>query len=145
MEISEQTLRVANRRGATLRAAFPAVLAVRYDARTTRVVIALASGLELAFAPAQVEGLEHARPVDLMSAQISPSGLGIHFPALDADIYVPALLNGFLGSSLWMAAEMGRRGGAVSSEAKAAAARENGKKGGRPRKTPAALPSPHPR
>jgi len=36
------------------------------------------------------------------------------------------------------AAEMGRRGGSKSSEAKAAAVRENGKLGGRPRKTPSA-------
>ena len=36
--------------------------------------------------------------VDLTDAQISPSGLGVHFPKLDADLYIPALLQGFLGS-----------------------------------------------
>ena len=45
-----------------------------------------------------------------------------------------ALLEGFLGSRRWMAAEMGQRGGKATTEAKAAAARENGKLGGRPRK-----------
>jgi len=34
------------------------------------------------------------------------------------------------------AAALGRRGGLAKSEAKAAAVRENGKKGGRPRKSP---------
>ena len=47
--------------------------------------------------------------------EISPSGLGIHFPRLDADLYLPALLEGFLGSRLWMAAEMGKRGGKATS------------------------------
>jgi hypothetical protein len=34
--------------------------------------------------------------------EISPSGLGLNFPALDADLYVPALLQGLLGSQAWM-------------------------------------------
>jgi hypothetical protein len=34
------------------------------------------------------------------------------------------------------AVELGHKGGSVKSEAKAAASRENGKKGGRPRKKP---------
>ncbi|WP_434112739.1 hypothetical protein [Paraburkholderia caffeinilytica] len=39
----------------------------------------------------------------------------------------------FDGFIAWMR-EIGRSGGSVKSEAKSAAARENGKKGGRPRK-----------
>ena len=100
-----------------------------------RVVIKLDSGLELAFSPKQAQGLEHAHPADLTDAEITPSGLGIHFPKLDADLYIPALLEGFLGSKRWMAAEAGKIGGASSSVAKAAAARKNGKLGGRPKKT----------
>ncbi|MEY2700197.1 MAG: hypothetical protein RIQ52_952 [Pseudomonadota bacterium] len=98
------------------------------------VVIALDSGLELAFSPKLAQGLEHAHHADLSEAEISPSGLGIHFPRLDADIYLPSLLEGFLGSKSWMTAERGRKGGLTSTEAKAAAARKNGKLGGRPRK-----------
>lgn len=41
----------------------------------------------------------------LAGAQISPSGLGVHFPRLDADLYIPALLEGFLGSRRWIAAQ----------------------------------------
>jgi hypothetical protein len=54
--------------------------------------------LQLAFAPRDVQGLENARPGDLADAEISPSGLGVHFPKVDADIDIPALLNGFLES-----------------------------------------------
>jgi hypothetical protein len=60
--------------------------------------------------------------------------LGLHFPTLDADLYLPSLLEGFLGSRRWMAAQLGKAGGSVTSSAKTAAARANGKRGGRPRK-----------
>jgi Protein of unknown function (DUF2442) len=134
MDISDRDFNAANRRGAARKASFPAAVSVRFDRRTARLVVALASGLQLSFLPRDAEGLEHAQPDDLIGAEISPSGLGIHFPKLDADIYLPALLEGFLGSRRWMAAQIGRKGGQVSSEAKASAARQNGKLGGRPRK-----------
>lgn len=134
MEISDSILVAANRRGAAQKAAFPAVVAVRYDRRVARIVIELASGLELAFAPKNAQGLENAHPSDLVGAVISPSGLGVHFPRLDADIYLPALLEGFLGSKRWIAAELGKRGGAAVTAAKKSAARQNGKLGGRPKK-----------
>lgn len=112
----------------------PTATAARYDRRIGRIVIDLSSGIEVAFRPHDAQGLEDAKPDDLTEIEISPSGLGIHFPRLDADLYLPALLEGFLGSRQWMAAEMGKAGGKATTEAKAAAARENGRLGGRPRK-----------
>jgi hypothetical protein len=56
----------------------------------------------VSFAPEDAQGLENARPSQLKEIEISPSGFGLHFPALDADLYVPALLEGFLGSKSWM-------------------------------------------
>jgi len=134
MTISDQAYIAANKRAALKKSAFPAAVSVRYDKRTDKIVIELATGLELGFSPAQAQGFEHVHAADLVDAEISPSGLGIHFPRPDLDIYIPGLLDGFLGSKRWMAAQNGSMGGAVSSPAKAAAARENGKKGGRPRK-----------
>ena len=78
--------------------ALPIALAVRYDRRNARVVISLSSGAVISFSPKHAQGLDTAKPADLTDAQISPSGLGVHFPKLDADLYVPALLQGFLGS-----------------------------------------------
>jgi hypothetical protein len=134
MEITDAAFKASNRRAAEKTAAFPPAVAVRYDRRIARIVISLASGLQLAFAPRLAQGLEHAQAADLEGADISPSGLGIHFPKLDADIYIPALVEGFLGSKRWMAAEIGKRGGQSASGAKAIAARQNGKLGGRPKK-----------
>ena len=108
MEISEQSFAAAKRRGKRVKAAFPAAVAVRYDRLNARLVISLSSGVNVSFPPKLVQGLEAAKPADLTDAQISPSGLGVHFPKLDADLYVPALLNGFFGSRRWMAAQNDR-------------------------------------
>jgi hypothetical protein len=48
-------------------------------------------------------------------------------------VYVPALFEGVYGSKAWMK-QAASVAGATRSAAKSAAARENGKKGGRPRK-----------
>lgn len=134
MAISEEVFAAANRRGENAKAAFPAAVSVRYDRRIARLVISLSSGVDVSFPPKLLQGLEMAKPADLTDAQISPSGLGVHFPKLDADLYIPALLEGFLGSRRWMAAQNGRTGGKASSEAKSVAARANGQRGGRPKK-----------
>jgi hypothetical protein len=106
----------------------------RYDRRIARVVVTLSTSLQITFASRTTQGLEHANPADLMDVRITPSGLGLHFPRLDADIYIPALMEGNLGTKSWMATKEGRPPAKSTSQAKIAAARENGKRGGRPRK-----------
>ncbi len=98
MEVSEQSFAVANRRGEKVQAAFPRAVAMLYDRRSARLVISFSTGVDVSFPLKLVQGLEAAKPADLTDAQISPSGLGVHFPSLDADLYIPALLKGFLGS-----------------------------------------------
>lgn len=112
-------------------------LSARYDADADRIAIELSTGVQVAFPPRLAEGLADADPRDLAVIEISPSGLGLHWPALDADLYVPALLQGILGSKGWMAAQLGASGGRIRSPVKAASARENGRKGGRPPKAAA--------
>ena len=108
--------------------------AARYDRKHARVVVDLDTGVQIAFPVARTEGLAGASASDLAEIEISPSGLGLHWPRLDADVYLPALLQGVFGSRRWMAAQLGAAGGQARSAAKAAASRENGRKGGRPRK-----------
>jgi hypothetical protein len=134
MGILNDEYEAANKRAAERQRKSPTATAVRYDRRIGRIVIDLSSGIEIAFRPLDAEGLEHAKVDDLSEIEISPSGLGIHFPRLDADLYLPALLDGFLGSRHWMASAMGKRGGKAATAAKAEAARANGRLGGRPRK-----------
>jgi hypothetical protein len=108
-------------------------VSARYDRRTGRIVIHLSSRI-VSFAPEDAQGLENAQPSQLNEIEISPSGFGLHFPAVDADIYVPGLLEAFLGSKSWMASRLGQIGGQATSKARKAASRANGRLGGRPRK-----------
>ena len=125
---------LANRRGKRVQASVPKAISARYDRATGRIVIHLNSRLEVSFSPHDAQGLENAKPSQLDEIEISPSGLGIHFPKLDADLYLPSLLEGFLGSRRWMAARLGRVGGRSRSAAKRAASKANGRMGGRPKK-----------
>ena len=112
----------------------PHAVSAHYDAARDRIMVEMSTGIEISFSPKQAQGLERAHPDELSEIEITPSSLGLHFPKIDADIYVPALLEGVLGSAKWMAGQMGRIGGAARSASKAQAARENGKRGGRPRR-----------
>ena len=133
MAITERELEQSEQRMATLREAGHAVSA-RYDRRRSRVVVALNTGVELTFPARLAEGLADASPDSLAEIEISPAGLGLHWPKLDADLYVPALLQGVLGSKQWMARQLGAQGGRSRTASKVAASRENGRKGGRPKK-----------
>ena len=134
MEISDAAIREAERRMAQRLASGPHAVAARYDRRVSRVMVTLSNGLELAFPPHLAEGLADAKPADLAIIEITPAGLGLHWPKLDADLYLPALLQGVFGSPRWMAGLLGRSFGLARTMAKGAAARVNGRKGGRPRK-----------
>jgi hypothetical protein len=125
---------LANQRAKDLEGSVPRVVAAHYDRKTGRVVIQLSSKLIVSFSPGDVEGLENAKASQLSEIEISPSGFGIHFPAVDADLYVPALLEGLLGSKRWMASRLGQIGGQSRSRAKKGASVANGRLGGRPRK-----------
>lgn len=133
MTITEDTIQQAEARMAAERNHAHATDA-RYDRRTKRVIVRLHSGLELAIPPHLVEGLADATQDALAEIELSPSGLGLHWPQLDADLYVPALLEGQFGSRQWMARQIGATGGRSRSQTKCNAAKANGLKGGRPRK-----------
>jgi hypothetical protein len=124
----------ANARATELQERVPRALSAHYDHISGHIVIALSSKLNVSFSPHDAQGLEHAKPSELEEIEISPSGFGIHFPKLDADLYLPSLLEGFLGSSKWMASRLGRIGGQSRSKAKRVASRANGRLGGRPKK-----------
>jgi len=127
----------ATQRAEAFAARTPKAVSARYDRRLGRVIVHLNSNLDIAFSPQDAEGLERATPSQLQAIEITPSGFGIHFPKLDADLYLPALLEGFLGSRKWMARQLGMAGGKSRSAAKKRAARNNGKLGGRPKKAAA--------
>jgi hypothetical protein len=84
MEISDADVEDAEQRMRDRLASTPHAISARYDRRISRIVIALSNGLELAY------------------IEITPSGLGLHWPKLDADLYLPSLMEGIFGSPRWM-------------------------------------------
>jgi hypothetical protein len=124
----------AGRRGRAADRSEPRAVAARYDRDSGLVEIALANGCFFSFPAAQAEGLGTASADALERVEILGNGYALRWEELDADLTVPGLLAGHLGSRRWMAEEMGRVGGRARSKAKVRAARENGRKGGRPRK-----------
>jgi hypothetical protein len=134
MAITDEDIARAEKTMQDTMAAGPRATSARYDRRRARVVVSLDNGLELAFPPTLAEGLDTGTPDDLTMIEISPTGMGLHWPRLDADLYLPALMSGIFGSPRWMAGLMGRKGGSARTAAKSAAARANGQRGGRPRK-----------
>ena len=81
-----------------------------YDAGRDRVIARPTTGVEIGFAPRDVEGLQAATTADLKAVEVEAFGLGIDFPTLDPDLYVPALLSDVLGSRRWMATQAGGGG-----------------------------------
>lgn len=128
-------LRRAKKLGRQAALSEPRALSARYDPDSGMVALTLANGCRFAFPAAQAEGLDGAPPDALGRVEILQDGYALRWAELDADFTVPGLLAGRLGSRRWMAEELGRAGGRVRSKAKARAARENGRKGGRPSKS----------
>lgn len=129
-ELTDAGIEAAAERGRIARSTEPRASAARYDRKSARVVIDLTNGCAFAFPPRLVEGLEGATDDQLARIEILGAGYGLHWEELDVDISVPGLLAGVFGSRAYMA----RLAGQATSPKKAAAARANGAKGGRPRK-----------
>jgi hypothetical protein len=100
-------------------------------------ILKLTDGRRRVLPREDLQGLQSGTKEHLARVEIVGGGTGLHWPDLDADLYVPALLRGIYGSKLWME-KIGRKGGLARSAAKKQAARANGKLGGRPRRAPAA-------
>jgi hypothetical protein len=129
--IDEAEFAKASEQGRRLLARGPLATAARYE--SGRIHVELNNGCAFEFPAEHAEGLAGAKAADLRIIEVSAAGLGLYWPKLDADLYVPALVKGILGTKRWMA-EIGSAGGRAATVIKAAAARANGKLGGRPRK-----------
>ena len=114
-----------------------AVVEAHYDPDGDFIDLKFGGGGSMAIPRTAVPGLQRASASRLASVVVSPAGDALSWPALDVDVYVSGLVERAFGSRLF-AASTGRRGGRTRSKAKAAAAKANGAKGGRPRKRPAA-------
>jgi hypothetical protein len=97
------------------------------------LVLRLSDGHRHLVARENVEGLQGATTEQIAHVEILGGGTGLHWPELDLDLYVPALLQNVYGTRRWMTA-LGRRGGMAKSPGKRKSSKVNGLKGGRPRR-----------
>ena len=88
--------------GKSSAAAEPRAVHARYDVRNDRIVIELVNGCVFAFPPALAQGLAGAGAAELADVVVTPKGVGLHWPRLDADLSVPGLIAGLFGSAAWM-------------------------------------------
>ncbi len=106
---------------------------VDFDHEKRLMIIRLVNGRRVVIPVEDIQGLSHATPEQLDQWGMHGEGFGMEWPGLGVAYRIGGLLEGLYGNQLWME-ELRRRGGASKSEAKQAAARVNGAKGGRPRK-----------
>src|SRR6266542_3745096 len=108
-KVTEAQVRDANARGRQRVANTPLATAARFNARMHKIVVELDNDCEFAFPPEAAQGLSEGTQKQLSQIEISPSGLALHWPLLDADLYVPSLIQGIFGSKEWMR-KIGRAG-----------------------------------
>jgi hypothetical protein len=132
--LTDAQFEAAEARGRAALETEPRAISARYDRKTGRVTVDLANGCAYVFPADLVQDLNGASPDELASVDVDGMGFNLHWPQLDADVYVPALVAGVFGTKDWMSKAMARQAGRKKSPAKAAASRANGAKGGRPRK-----------
>ena len=130
MELTDAQIDAALERGRIAQETEPRASSAHYDAKSDRIIVELTNGATFAFPPTLVEGLSDGTPDQLAEVEVQGMGFGLHWESLDEDYSVPGLMNGIFGTARWMA----KRAGSATSAKKAASSRENGKRGGRPRK-----------
>ena len=111
----------------------PVIESVRYDRNSGRFELMLRKGVALGFRARDMKGLESATDAELDSVVATEHGTVLEVPELDQQYQLSATLKVMLQipSVRSLAAAAGRK----TTPAKAASARANGARGGRPRKT----------
>jgi hypothetical protein len=103
--------------------------AVRYDRRRDVIILTMRSGAVATIPRELIPVVADSGPTDALDLELSPMGSSLRFPRLDADFAVQGLIRLAFGVN-----EANRVAGATKSPARAAASRQNGRKGGRPPK-----------
>ena len=119
--VTDAELAAAEARGAAMLAAQPRAVAARYEPATRKVMVDLANGCSYVFPADLVQDLNGSDDAKLSKIVVDGAGFNLHWPLLDADLFVPALVAGLFGNRDWMMREMARQAGRAKSPSKASA------------------------
>ncbi len=130
-ELTDADIDAAIAAGQRIKREEPRATSVRYNRKLQKIVVDLSNGCTFTFPPQLAPELNGASEDQIAEVEILGAGYGLHWEALDIDLSLPGLMSGLFGARSYLA----KVAGSSTSAAKAAAARANGAKGGRPRKT----------
>ena len=103
MSRSPEPFKAVEARGRAILASEQHARSARYDEATGRVIVDLVNGCACGFPARFVQDLHDADPADLAAIEVDGVGINLHWPRLDVDLYVPALVGGTFGTREWMA------------------------------------------
>lgn len=130
--LTDAAYEAATKRGEEERAQLPIPSSASFDRTSGRVIVEFTNEAAFVFPARRLQGLENATDDEIAEVEILGE-TGLHWETLDVDFQISGLIAGIFGTARFME-EARRKGGMSKSLAKAAAARRNGAKGGRPRK-----------
>ena len=130
--ITESQIEEARLAGQRALKAEPRAASAAYDPAAREVRVRMHNGASFAIPVRMLDELDGASDEDLARVEVPPSGYGLGWRTLDVDIAVTGILEAAFGSVV--RSGIARKAGSSRSSAKSRASRENGKKGGRPRK-----------
>ncbi len=136
--LTDEAYKAAIEASARLKTAPTAVLRASihplHATSTLGLSLELRNGATVTITVSEIVELADKPAVALEAVEVDPTGEGLLWPDLDVGNSAPGLLSGFFGYAT--RAKIARAGGRRSTPAKATAARENGKKGGRRKHAP---------
>lgn len=127
----------AKREGDRLAGTEPCAKAIVFHPEGRSFILTLTGGTTIGFAAEAIPQLANASNTELAGVEVIPSGTGLSWRAVDVDLSVSGLVLSLIGGPEWRRAirqAANRLAAQTGSEARTKASRENGKKGGRPRK-----------
>lgn len=104
VEISDEEIELARRRGEELGRVEPRARTAEYDRATHRIRIELTNGSTFVFPVDLIQGLENATPDELADMTLVGGGYAVHWERIDEGIPIPALMAGHFGNKRHMQA-----------------------------------------
>jgi hypothetical protein len=109
----------------------PRVAKASYDCQTRHLVLQMRDGVYVSFPARRLPSLKRASDDQLAAVRVRENGASLHWDELDVQSSTLALLQ--IIFRFRTVSDHARRAGSTPSLKKARAARENGRKGGRPK------------